>query len=58
MYCVLEILEDLDVDGRIILKWILKKWCGGGMNSIDVAEDRPGGGWLRIGAGGGRLCVR
>ena len=22
-------LEDLDVDGRIILSWIFRKWCGG-----------------------------
>jgi hypothetical protein len=33
-------LEDPDVDGRIILKWIFKKWDGGGMDWIDMAQDR------------------
>jgi hypothetical protein len=23
-------LKDADVDGRIMLKWILQKWCGRG----------------------------
>jgi hypothetical protein len=32
-------LEDPRVDGRIILKWILKKWDGGGMDWIDMAQD-------------------
>jgi hypothetical protein len=32
-------LEDPGVDGRIILKWIFKKWHGG-MNWIDMAQDR------------------
>jgi hypothetical protein len=32
-------LEDPGVDGRIILKWILKKWDGG-MEWIDMAQDR------------------
>jgi hypothetical protein len=32
-------LEDPGVDGRIILKWILKKWDGG-MDWIDMALDR------------------
>ena len=31
--------EDLGVDGRIILKYILKKWDGG-MDWIGVAQDR------------------
>ena len=37
---------DQDVDGRIILRWILRKW-----------EGVVGTGWslLRIGTGGGRL---
>jgi hypothetical protein len=32
-------LEYPGVDGRIILKWIFKKWDGG-MDWIDVAQDR------------------
>jgi hypothetical protein len=32
-------LEDPGVDGRIILKWIFKKW-GGGMDWINMAQDR------------------
>ena len=40
---------DQDVDGRIILRWIFRKWewvVGTGCS------------WLRIGTGGGRLLVR
>jgi hypothetical protein len=33
-------LEDPGVDGRIILKWIFKKWDGGVMDCIDMAQDR------------------
>ena len=34
-------LEDTDVDGRITLKWIFKKWDGGGgMDAIDLTQDR------------------
>jgi hypothetical protein len=32
-------LEDPGVDGRIILKWNLKKWAGG-IDWIDIAQDR------------------
>jgi hypothetical protein len=32
-------LGDPGVDGRIILKWIFKKWAGG-MDWIDLAQDR------------------
>jgi hypothetical protein len=32
-------LEDPDVDGRIILKWIFMKWVGG-MDWIDLLHDR------------------
>jgi hypothetical protein len=32
-------LIDPGVDGRIILKWIFKKW-GGGMDWIELAQDR------------------
>jgi hypothetical protein len=32
-------LEDLDVEGKIIIKWVCEKWYGG-MDWIGVAEDR------------------
>jgi hypothetical protein len=32
-------LKEPGVDGRIILKWIFKKWDGG-MDWIDMAQDR------------------
>ena len=39
-------LEDPGVEGKIILKWIFRKW--------DVGV-WIGNSWLRIGTGGGRL---
>jgi hypothetical protein len=33
-------LEDSVVNGNIILKWIFKKWDGGAMDWIDMAQDR------------------
>jgi hypothetical protein len=32
-------LKELGVDGRIVLKWTVKKWDGG-MDWIDLAQDR------------------
>ena len=44
--CVLVLyLGDPDVDGRIILRWIFRKWEG----------VETGWSWLRIGTGGGHL---
>ena len=40
---------DPDVDGRIILRWIFRKWDG---------VVGTGWSWLRIGTGGGRMWVR
>jgi hypothetical protein len=33
-------LENTGVDGRIILKWIFRKLDGGGMDWMNVAENR------------------
>ena len=30
---------DQDVDWRIILRWIFRKWVVGGMDWIDLAQD-------------------
>ena len=40
-------LEDLGVEGRIIFKWIYKKWNGAWNGFI----------WLRIGIGGGLFSM-
>ena len=40
---------DPGVHGRIILKWIFRKW---------EVEDLTGSMWLRIGTFGGYLCMR
>jgi hypothetical protein len=33
-------LEDPGVGGRVILRWMFRKWKGGCMDWIDVAQDR------------------
>jgi len=33
-------LEGPCVDGRIILRWTLRKWDVGGMDRIELAQDR------------------
>jgi hypothetical protein len=42
-------LEDVGVDGRLMLNWIVNKWD---------EESWTGLIWLRIGTGGGRLRMR
>jgi hypothetical protein len=41
-------LEDPGVHGRIIIRWIVRKWG---------VEGSTGSMWLRIGTGGGHLCM-
>ena len=33
-------LKDPSIEGRIILRWIFRKWDGEGMDWIDLALDR------------------
>ena len=33
-------LEDPGLEGRVILRWIFRKWDMRGMDRFDVAEDR------------------
>jgi len=33
-------LEDREKDGRIILRWIFRKWNGGGLDWIELAHGR------------------
>ena len=33
-------MGDPGVDGRIILRWIFRKWDVGGMDWIELAQDR------------------
>jgi hypothetical protein len=42
-------LQDLGVDGRIILRWISKRWDGEAWTGLI---------WFRIGTGGGHLRTR
>jgi hypothetical protein len=42
-------LEDPGVNGRIILRWIFRKWEVGFMDWIDLAEDR-GRWWALVSA--------
>jgi len=39
-------LGDPGVDGRIILRWIFRKWAVGGMGWIELVRDR--GRWQAI----------
>jgi len=40
-------MEDPDVDVWIVLKWVFTKWERGGMDWIDLAQDRDR--WRAVG---------
>jgi len=42
-------LEDPGIDGRIIWRWIFRKWDVGVWTGLS---------WLRIGTGGWQLCMQ
>jgi len=44
-----DLLEDPSIDGRIMLRWIFRKWDVGIWTGLS---------WLRIGTGGGHLLMR
>jgi len=55
-------LEDSGLDGRIILRWTFRMWNVGGMEWIDLVQDRDrwqavvnGLIWFRTGTGGRQL---
>ena len=48
-------LEDPGVDGKIILRWIFRKWDVGGMDWIDLAQDRDS--WQALVNAVMNLCV-
>ena len=39
-------LGDPGIDGRIILRWLYRKWDGWGMDWFDLAQDRDR--WLTL----------
>jgi len=39
-------LGDPEIDGRIVLRWILRKWHVGGMDYVELAQDRDR--WLDV----------
>ena len=39
-------LRDPEIDGRIVLRWILRKWHAGGMDCVELAQDRDR--WLDV----------
>jgi hypothetical protein len=38
--------EDPSVNGRIILRWVFRKWDVGGTDRIELVQDREGDGLL------------